>query len=112
MTPAELVRETRLRKGLTQRQLALRAGTSQSAIARIERGSEEPTWSRFTAVMVSMGEEPTVTSTPLKSRYDAWDMESQRAHDLTWRLESGLAFDRLTSELALQVEARSREPVA
>jgi transcriptional regulator with XRE-family HTH domain len=111
MTPAQLVRETRLRKGLTQRQLALRAGTSQSAVARIERGDEEPTWPRFKALMVSMGEEPAVSSTPLKSRYDAWDMEAQRAQDPTWRLESGLAFDRLTSDLALQVEARSREPV-
>jgi transcriptional regulator with XRE-family HTH domain len=67
MTPAELVRETRLRKGLTQRSLALRAGTSQSAVARIERGEEEPTWPRFRGLMVSMGEEPTVTSRPLKS---------------------------------------------
>jgi predicted transcriptional regulator len=73
MTPAELVRETRLRKGLTQRQLALRAGTSQSAIARIERGNEEPTWPCFRTLMVSMGEEPTVSSTPLKSRHDGWD---------------------------------------
>ena len=65
MTPAELVRETRLRKGLTQRRLALRAGTSQSAVARIERGDEEVTWPRLRALMVSMGEEPVLTSKPL-----------------------------------------------
>lgn len=111
MTPAELVRETRLRKGLTQRSLALRAGTSQSAIARIELGEEEVTWPRLRALMLSMGEEPTLTSTPLKSRHDARDIEAHRARGVTWRLESGLASTKTMSELALQVGAQTRERV-
>ena len=111
MTPGELVRETRLRKGVTQRSLALRAGTSQSAIARIERGEEEMTWSRFRTLMVSMGEEPTVTSQPLKSRYDARDMQAQRAMGLSSGLKGGLNFNDLLSKMAVQVRAKTRERV-
>jgi transcriptional regulator with XRE-family HTH domain len=37
-----LLKEIRVRAGLTQRQLAERAGKSQSEIARIERGRQDP----------------------------------------------------------------------
>ena len=37
-----IVQEARRRAGLTQRELAARAHTSQSAIARIERGRQVP----------------------------------------------------------------------
>ena len=40
--PARLVREARRRARLSQRELARRAGTSQSVVARIERGQTSP----------------------------------------------------------------------
>src|SRR5216110_2751287 len=42
--PADLLREARARAGLSQRELAGRAGTAQSVVARIERGHTSPTW--------------------------------------------------------------------
>lgn len=39
-----LVRELRLAAGLSQRALARRAGTSQPAVARYERGASTPSW--------------------------------------------------------------------
>jgi transcriptional regulator with XRE-family HTH domain len=108
MTPADLVRTTRERKRLSQRRLALRAGTSQSAVARIERGEEEVTWPRLRALMVAMGEEPELSSRPLASRYDAADLFVQRRMSPSARLESGLAFDKLVSELAAGVQEARR----
>ena len=42
---ARLLRQTRIKAGLSQRVLAERAGTAQSVIARIEGGQTSPTWS-------------------------------------------------------------------
>jgi predicted transcriptional regulator len=42
----DLVSEARKRAGLTQRELGERAGTTQSAIARIETGRSTPTFDR------------------------------------------------------------------
>lgn len=50
-----MVRDVRIRRGLTQRRLALRAGTSQDAVSRIERGEEAPSWARFCELLLVMG---------------------------------------------------------
>lgn len=44
MTGADLVREARKRAGLTQRELAERSGTTQSAVARLESGRTSPSF--------------------------------------------------------------------
>lgn len=45
-----LVREMRKRAGLTQAELAERIGTTQSAIARLERGHGRPTLERLSTI--------------------------------------------------------------
>ena len=100
MTPGELVKARRTRHGLSQRRLAHRAGTSQSAIARIENGTEEVTWSRLRLLLLAMGEEPVLQSAPLAGRYDAWDILEQRGLPAETRLANGIAFNKLGTELA------------
>jgi transcriptional regulator with XRE-family HTH domain len=46
MRAGDLIREARRRAGLTQRELAERLGTTQSAVARLERGGTEPSYER------------------------------------------------------------------
>jgi transcriptional regulator with XRE-family HTH domain len=52
-----LVREARRRAGLTQKELAERAGTTQSAIARMERGTTEPSFDRVAELVRACGYE-------------------------------------------------------
>jgi transcriptional regulator with XRE-family HTH domain len=101
MTPAELVKATRARKGITQRSLAIRAGTSQSAIARIESGVEEVTWPRLRSLLLAMGEEPILTSRPLNGRYEPLDLLADRRLTPEARLANGIAFDEFASEIAI-----------
>ena len=53
--PSVLVRDARLRAGLTQRELARRAETSQSVVARIERGQTSPTWATLIRLLSAAG---------------------------------------------------------
>jgi transcriptional regulator with XRE-family HTH domain len=55
----DLLREARLRAGLTQRQLATRANTSQSAIARWESGAVQPSFERLRELIRACGLELT-----------------------------------------------------
>ncbi len=50
-----LLREARSRAGLSQRQLAQRAGTAQSVVARIELGQASPTWQTLTRLLAAAG---------------------------------------------------------
>lgn len=108
-TPGELVKETRLRCGLSQRELAYRAGTSQSAIARIEAGDEDMTWTRLQSVLAAMGERPELGSRRLPSRHDLDDLMRDRAMTPEARLANGIAFNRFGTRMALAgAEARAR----
>ncbi len=76
---ATLLREARARHGISQRRLALRAGTSQDAISRIERGVESPTLERLTHLLMVLGERLELSAVPLA------DAEAGGAAPLTAR---------------------------
>ncbi len=57
MTAGELLRALRRKHGLTQRQLAIRARTSQAAISRIERDLVSPSVSTLAELLRLMNEE-------------------------------------------------------
>jgi len=56
-TPGQLLRQTRLRHELSQEQLAIRAGTTQSAIARIEHDRVSSSIKTLTALFQVMEED-------------------------------------------------------
>ena len=52
---ATLLQSARERAGLTQRQLAKRARTAQSVVARIELGETSPSWSTLARLLKAAG---------------------------------------------------------
>lgn len=54
-SPQTLVREMRLAAGLSQRALARRAGTSQPAVVRYERGAATPSWETLQRLAAACG---------------------------------------------------------
>jgi transcriptional regulator with XRE-family HTH domain len=55
ISPARLVREARKRGGISQRVLARRARTAQSAVARIEAGITDPSWRTLVRLLRAAG---------------------------------------------------------
>jgi len=52
---AHLLRDARARAGLSQRQLARRARTAQSVVARIEGGLASPSWETLARLLAAAG---------------------------------------------------------
>jgi transcriptional regulator with XRE-family HTH domain len=69
MKGGQFVAEARRRAGLSQAELALRVGTTQSAIARVERGRVSPSLEHITELVKACGFDLVVRLVP----YDAHD---------------------------------------
>lgn len=70
MTAGELVRDTRRRHNLTQRQLAARARTSQAAVSRVERNLVSPSVTTLAHWLDLMGEELRLAAEPIDYGHD------------------------------------------
>ena len=57
MMPGEILRAARARHGLSQERLARRAGTTQSAISRLERDEISPTVQTLAELLHLVGED-------------------------------------------------------
>ena len=55
--PSNLLRQARHRAGLSQKGLAVRAGTCQSVVARIEEGKVSPTWGTMERLLAAADQE-------------------------------------------------------
>ena len=91
MISGDLLREARLRAGLTQAELARRAGTSQSAIARWESGAVQPSLERLRELIRACGLELTLGIANYDDSYDEW---IERYLDLTPEERIQQAIDR------------------
>jgi len=99
----------RLRHGVTQRSLGLRAGTTQSAISRIESGAESPSFERCTQLLLVLGERPVLQIESLELDLDPAEL----AHGARLTPERRLAESASWNLVATQLEiagaaARSR----
>jgi transcriptional regulator with XRE-family HTH domain len=57
LEPGRLLREARIRHGISQERLARRAGTTQSAISRIEKERVSPTVKTLAELLHMLGED-------------------------------------------------------
>lgn len=90
--PGLLLREARERHGVTQAQLAIRAGTRQSAISRIESGRVSPTFETVHALLDLLGEELTIGSERPETGVDLTLNEGNLRLSTSARLRKGMGF--------------------
>lgn len=105
MTGGSIVREARRRAGLTQAELAGLVGTTQSAVARLERGHTEPSLQRVQELVRACGLELRIGVRPL----DDSDWSVARANlalDVDRRVRQHRAALRFAREGRAAMEAR------
>src|SRR5438477_1800527 len=99
MTAGSLLREARRRHGLTQRQLAARARTSQAAISRVERDLVSPSVATLANWLDLMGEELRLAADPIDYGHDRTLNEAQLRFTPEQRIERQAQWSRGMNEL-------------
>ncbi len=99
MTAGELLRATRRKHGLTQRQLAIRARTSQAAVSRIERDLVSPSVSTLVELLRLMNEELVLDAREIDWGHDVTLNRANLSLTVAQRLDRLGAYADFTSEL-------------
>lgn len=104
MNPGELIRMVRTQRGLSQAALALRAGTTQTAISRLESGGRSPTIETLRGLLLVMGEDLELDAKPLRGEFDPAHLRAERALTAAQRLERAFAWMRLNAQIEGQAK--------
>lgn len=99
MREAVLIRNARLHAGLTQAELARRAGTTQSAIARLEAGRGNPTVGTLTRLLALLGRRLELAAPPLEAAVDLEQLDAHLALTPAQRLSAFTAAYENTRKL-------------
>jgi transcriptional regulator with XRE-family HTH domain len=97
--PGSLIREQREQLGLSQRALARRAGLTQAAVSRVERGQSSPNWETVRALLLAMGLEPELQATRLGGRWDPAHLAASRERPPSERLQLAISANRLAARM-------------
>ncbi|HSC21209.1 MAG TPA: helix-turn-helix domain-containing protein [Solirubrobacterales bacterium] len=92
MSPGRLLREARIRHGVSQERLAKRAGTTQSAISRIEKDRVSPTVQTLTELLHLLGEELVLGTEKQETGVDVTLNEGNLKLTPEQRVRKGLEF--------------------
>lgn len=95
----EVLRAARARAGITQGELALRAGMSQAAISRLERDQRSLTVAALERLLLVMGEQLELRTAPLPRRYDPAHFAAEARLTPGERLERSFAWTGFNDEL-------------
>jgi transcriptional regulator with XRE-family HTH domain len=98
-SPGQVIREHRQELGLSQRSLARRAGMTQAAISRIERGTGAPNWQTVRALMLAMGYEPELGARRLHGRWDPVHLAASLERSPAERLELAISANRMAGRM-------------
>lgn len=99
MDAAGLVRERRRAAGLTQEQLAIRAGTTKTAISRLERGHVSPTVDTLQRLLACMGYDLALRAEPSTPRTDAAQLDAVAGLTPDQRLDHALTSQQSVADL-------------
>lgn len=109
MTAGQLIRETRLRRGLSQERLAKRVGTRQSAISRLEADEISPSVETLDRLMRALGQQLELRGAEPERSYDPLHRRTSAERTPAERLALGISWNRMAGRLAAAGrEARER----
>jgi transcriptional regulator with XRE-family HTH domain len=91
-TSGQVLRAARQRHGVSQKRLAIRAGTTQSAISRIERDRVSPSVETLRELLYLLGEDLTVGTGQRDWGIDRTLIRERFALTPSERIDYGLAF--------------------
>jgi transcriptional regulator with XRE-family HTH domain len=100
LEPGRLLREARLRHGLSQKRLARRAGTTQSAISRIEQERISPTVQTLAELLRLMGEDLVLVTRKRDAGIDQTLIDERLRMDEGERLDYAIAFANQVIEIS------------
>jgi len=86
--------------GLNQRQLAFRAGMTQTAVSRIESGKVSPSFETLRELMHAMGREPVLEGRSFAGEWDPVHVRSTRERTPEERLRLAIGWNRFAARLA------------
>jgi uncharacterized protein len=100
MSPGELIRTTRIRRGLSQARLARRTGTHQSAISRLEADEISPGVETLDLLLRAMGERLEIGGAPPERDYDPAHRRATAERSPSERLALGISWNRMAGRIA------------